>query len=82
MDEAVERQQIRSSVQTVSFGIDDALKKGKSRFFYSEIVDGDRQHKPCILRKHIYDVVRILQYKYRGQAVISRTPGGIVAHKI
>jgi hypothetical protein len=72
MDEAVERQQIKSSVQTVSFGIDSMIKNNNPSFFYSE----------GVLRKHIHDVVRILQNKYRGRAVVSRTPGGIVAHKI
>lgn len=82
MDEAVERQQIKSSVQTVSFGIDSMIKNNTPFFFYSEIVEGDRQSKPCVLCKHIHDVIRILQSKYRGRAVVSRTPGGIVAHKI
>ena len=72
MDEAVERQQIRFSVQTVSFGIDVMIKNNTPYFFYSEID----------LRKHVHDVVHILQNKYRGRAVVSRTPGGIVAHKI
>ena len=78
----MERQQIRFSVQTVSFGIDDMIKNNTPYFFYSEIVEGDRQSKPCVLRKHVHDVVHILQNKYRGRAVVSRTPGGIVAHKI
>ena len=82
MDEAVERQQIRSSVQTVSFAADDAFDQGKTHFFYSDLVDGDYQPRPCVLRKHVYDLVRILQNKYRGQAVVSRTPGGIVLHRI
>lgn len=82
MDEATERQQIKFSVQTVSFGIEDAFKQGKSHFYYSELEGGDRQYRPCVLHKHVYDVVRILQNKYRGQAVVSRTPGGIVVDKI
>jgi hypothetical protein len=82
MDEAAERQQIKFSVQTVSFAADEAFNQGKTHFFYSDIVDGDRQHRPCVLRKHLYDSVRILQNKYRGQAVVSRTPGGIVLDKI
>ena len=82
MDDATERQQIKFSVQTVSFGIDNMIKNNKPYFFYSEIVEGDRQYKPCILRKHIYDVVRVLHNKYRERAVVSRTPGGIVTHSI
>jgi len=68
----MERQQIKSLVQTISFGIDDMIKNNTPYFFYSEID----------LRKHVHDVVYILQNKYRGRAVVSRTPGGIVAHKI
>ena len=82
MEEATERQQIKFSVQTVSFGIEDAFKQGKTHFYYSDIAEGDRQYRPCVLQKHVYDVVRILQNKYRGQAVVSRTPGGIVVDSI
>lgn len=82
MDEATERQQIKFSVQTVTFGVEDAFKAGKTHFFYSQIVEGDRQYSPCVLRKHVYDVVRILQNTYKGRAVVSRTPGGIVVDKI
>ena len=81
-DEVVERQQIRFSVQTVSFAADDAFKGGKTYLFYSDIVDGDHQRRPCVLRKHLSDIVRILQNKYQGRAVVSRTPGGIVLHRI
>lgn len=72
MTKSMERQQIKSLVQTISFGIDDMIKNNTPYFFYSEID----------LRKHVHDVVHILQNKYRGRAVVSRTPGGIVAHKI
>ena len=82
MDEATERQQIKFSVQTLSFAIDGMLEAGIPKLFYSEIVDGDRQHRPCVLRKHMYDVVKTLQKIYRSRVVVSRTPGGIVAHKI
>lgn len=82
MDDATERQQIKFSVQTVSFGIDDMLKQGKTHLFYSEVAEGDRQYKPCVLRKHLTDVVCVLQWKYREQVVVSRTPGGIVVDKI
>jgi hypothetical protein len=82
MDEATNKQQIKFSVQTVSYQIEDMLKQGKTQFFYSEIAEGDRQYKPCVLRKHIEDVVVALQRKYQEVAVVSRTPGGIVVHKI
>jgi len=82
MDEATNRQQIKFSVQTVSYQIEEMIEKGGTHLFYSEIAEGDRQYKPCVLRKHIEDVVVALQRKYQGVAVVSRTPGGIVAHKI
>lgn len=82
MEEATNKQQIKFSVQTVSYQIEEMLKQGKTQLFYSEIAEGDRQYKPCVLRKHIEDVVVALQRKYPGVVVVSRTPGGIVAHKI
>jgi hypothetical protein len=82
MDEATERQQIKFAIQTVSFAADEAFNQGKTHLFYSEIVDGDRQYKPCVLQKHVLDVVVSLQRKYQGVVVVSRTPGGIVLDKI
>lgn len=82
MEEATNRQQIKFSVQTVSYQIEEMIEKGGTHLFYSEIAEGDRQYKPCVLRKHIEDVVISLQRKYQGVAVVSRTPGGIVVHKI
>ena len=82
MEEAIERHQIKFSVQTVSFAIEAMLKHGKAHLFYSNLVDGVRQYTPCVLRKHVYDVVRTLQNIHRGVVVISRTPGGIVVDKI
>ena len=82
MNDATERQQIKFSVQTVVYRIEDMIKDNKTHLFYSEIVDGDRQYKPCVLRKHLTDVVVSLQRKYQGQYVVSRTPGGIVVDKI
>jgi len=82
MDEATNKQQIKFSVQTVSYQIEDMLKQGKTQLFYSEIAEGDRQYRPCVLQKHIPDVVIALQRKYQGQFVVSRTPGGIVVDSI
>ena len=82
MEEATNKQQIKFSVQTVSYQIEEMIKKGGTHLFYSEIAEGDRQYKPCVLRKHIEDVVVALQRKYQGQFVVSRTPGGIVADSI
>jgi hypothetical protein len=58
------------------------IKKGGTHLFYSEIAEGDRQYRPCVLQKHIPDVVIALQRKYQGQFVVSRTPGGIVVDSI
>jgi hypothetical protein len=82
MDDPAYRQQLKFSIQTVSYRIEDMVKNNKTHLFYSDIVDGDRQYKPCVLRKQLLDVVISLQRKYRGQFVISRTPGGIVVDKI
>jgi hypothetical protein len=78
----METQQIKFSIQTVSYAIEDMKKQNKTHLFYSVIVEGDRQYGPCILRKHLFDVVVALQNKYRGEFVVSRTPGGIVVDKI
>jgi len=82
MEEATNRQQIKFSVQTVSYQIEDMAKKGGTHLFYSDIAEGDRQYRPCVLQKHIPDVVIALQRKYQGQFVVSRTPGGIVVDSI
>lgn len=78
----MENQQIKFSTQTVSFAIEDMLKRGGSHLFYSNVVDGDRMIYPCILRKHLLDVVIGLQDRYRGRLLVSRTPGGLVVDKI
>jgi hypothetical protein len=75
-------QQIKFSVQTVSHRIEDMKKANKTHLFYSEVEEGDRQSRPCVLAKHLSEVVEALQKKYRGEFVVSRTPGGIVVDKI
>jgi hypothetical protein len=82
MDEAVEFQQIKFSVQTVSYQIEDMKTQNKTHLFYSDIAEGDRQYRPCVLSKQLPQVVEALQKKYRGEFVVSRTPGGIVVDKI
>ena len=82
MSRANERQQLKFATQTVSFGIEDMLKHNRSHFFYSNIVHGDLLMGPGVLAKHVLAVVILLQDAYRGRAVISRTPGGLVAHPI
>jgi hypothetical protein len=82
MEEATNKQQIKFSVQAVSYQIEEMIKKGETHLFYSEIAEGDRQYRPCVLQKHIPDVVIALQRKYHGVVVVSRTPGGIVVDSI
>jgi len=82
MYEDVERQQLKFSIQTLAFAIDAMIDSGKTHLFYSNIVEGDDLYGPGVLRKHVLDVVIALQEVYRGQCAVSRTPGGIVAHKI
>ena len=73
-----EEEQIKFSIQSVNFAIEDMLKKGKTHLFYPQIFEGDQIYEPGILRKHILDVVIALQQTHQGRLVISRTPGGIV----
>ena len=63
-----DRKRIRLVVQTISYRIDRMLndKSPKTFFQYSG--------------ENIVEVVDELQREYRGDAVISRTPTGIVAH--
>ena len=82
MDDATERQQIKFSVGTLVYAIDDMLKMGGTHVFYSNIVQGDRLYGPGVLAKHVLDVVVALQRKYAGIVVVSRTPGGIVADRV
>jgi hypothetical protein len=82
MDEVIERQQIKFSIQTLAYQINDMAKTNKTHLFYSEIVEGDRQYKPCVLRKHLTEVIVALQRIYRGVYVISRTLGGLVVDKM
>jgi len=72
--------QVAFSIKSVIFAIERARLVGKTYFFYSTIVDGDTLIGPGVLRKHVLDVVIALQTIYRNQLVVSRTPGGIVAH--
>ena len=81
MNEATERQQIKFSIQTVSFAIEDMKKEGKTHLYYSNMVDGDRLYGPGVLWKHIGSVVEALQIRFQGEYVVSRTPGGIVIDK-
>jgi hypothetical protein len=78
----IEIQQIRFSTQTLRFAIEDMLKRGEERLYYSNVVQGDRLCGPGVLHKHLTEVVINLQYIYSGRLLISRTPGGIVVHCI
>lgn len=82
MYDDIERQQLKFSIQTLAFAIDNMIDTGKTHLFYSNIAEGDRLYGPAVLRKHILEVVIALQEIYRGQCVVSRTPGGIVVDKI
>ena len=74
--------QIRFSIQTVVYAIEDMKKRGGTHLFYSNIVDGDWLQGPGVLWKHLLIVVMELQDAYRGEFVISRTPGGLVVDGI
>jgi hypothetical protein len=57
------------------------LKDGKTHLFYHS-TEGDRLYRPGLLVKHIGEMVYELHGAYRGDLVVSRTPGGIVVDKI
>ena len=68
MDEATQRKRVRLVVETISYRIDMAARRDEPKLFY--YYNGD----------YMLDVVIALQRKYRGEAVVSRTPEGIVTH--
>jgi hypothetical protein len=74
--------QVRFSLLSVIYAIEEMVERGETHLFYSNIVDGDWLQTPGILRKHLLLVVMKLQEEYRGQFVISRTPGGLVVDGI
>lgn len=77
-----EDQQIRFAVQSVNLAIAEMKKQKKTKLFYSQVFDADILPRPGILRKHLLEVVIMLQEIYRGQLTVSRTPGGLVVHVI
>ena len=82
MNEATERQQIKFSIQTVAFAIENMKKEDKTHLYYSNIVEGSRLYAPGILKHQLPDVIVGLQKRYRGEYVISRTPGGLVVDAV
>jgi hypothetical protein len=81
MDEAAERQILKFSYQTVVFAVETMKQEGKTHLYYSNMVDGHRLYGPGVLWKHIGSVVEALQIRFKGEYVVSRTPGGIVIDK-
>jgi hypothetical protein len=77
-----ENQQIRFAFQSVAIAIEEMKKQKKTKLFYSQVFDADILPRPGILRKHLLEVVMLLQDVYRGQLTVSRTPGGLVVHVI
>jgi len=62
--------QFRMLVNTVSFKIEKMIKDKEKRTFFP--YSGE----------YMVDAVVILQHKFRGTALVSRTPEGIVAHPL
>jgi hypothetical protein len=74
--------QFRFSLQSVIYAIEAMIDRGETHLFYSNVVDSDWIQGPGVLRKHLLGIVMKLQELYRGQFVISRTPGGLVVDGI
>jgi len=81
MDDATADQQFKFSRSVIVNEITVMLKKGRTHLFYPA-TEGDRLYRPGLLVKHIGEMVYELQGAYRGELVVSRTPGGIVVDKI
>ena len=60
------------SVQVVSVEIDEMLGNETARHLFYPVKADEIQ---------LIDVIEELQYKYRGRAVVSRSPGGIVVDR-
>ena len=81
MDAATSDQQFKFSRKVIVDEITKMLKEGKTHLFYPT-TEGDRLYRPGLLVKHLGEMVYELQGAYRGELVVSRTPGGIVVDKI
>jgi hypothetical protein len=80
--EATRKQQVKFSIRVVSEEIDQMLANETARHLFHRIVKGDRLYGPDVLEHQLIDVIADLQDKYRGRAVVSRSPGGIVIDRI
>lgn len=81
MDAATSDQQFKFSRKVIVGEITNMLKEGRTHLFYPA-TEGDRLYRPGLLVKHLGEMVYELQGAYRGELVVSRTPGGIVVDKI
>ena len=81
--EATRNQQVKFSIRVVSEEIDQMLANETARhLFYDKIAKGERLYGRGVLEEQLTDVIMVLQAKYRGRAVVSRSPGGIVIDRI
>ena len=77
----MEGRQFRMTMWAVRKEIDQMLRDNKTHVFYRTTQEGSLD-KPGLLADDIGDVVYQLQMIYHGRAVVSRTPGGLVVHRI
>jgi hypothetical protein len=64
------------SIRVVSIEIDDMLANETARHLFYRVVKNE-----LVPESHLMDVIADLQDKYRGRAVVSRSPGGIAVHR-
>ena len=70
------RKQVNFSIRAVSGEIDDMLANETARRLFYRVVKNE-----LVPESHLIDVIADLQDKYRGRAVVSRSPGGIVVDR-
>jgi hypothetical protein len=70
------RKQVNFSIRAVSSEIDNMLANETARHLFYRVVKNE-----LVPESHLIDVIADLQDKYRGRAVVSRSPGGIVVDR-
>jgi hypothetical protein len=64
------------SIRVVSIEIDEMLANETAHHLFYRVVKSE-----LVPESHLMDVIADLQDKYRGRAVVSRSPGGIVVDR-
>lgn len=75
-------QQIKFSIAIVSEEIEKMLADPSSTHLLYRVIVKNASHGPGVHEGYVIDVVADLQDRYRGLATVSRSPAGIVIHRI